>query len=57
MLVHDSGLEIAGATLWGLACLMAFLKSIQFGLMSRQAGPVIIRYDIFSCYEYIYAYT
>ena len=41
----ESSLEIAGATLWALACLMALLRSVQFGLMSRQAGPVIIRYD------------
>ena len=41
----ESSLEIAGSTLWALACLMALLRSVQFGLMSRQAGPVIIRYD------------
>ena len=45
ILEGESSLEIAGATLWALACLMALLRSVQFGLMSRQAGPVIIRYD------------
>ena len=29
-------------TLWSLACLMAFLRAIQGGLMWRQTGPIII---------------